>query len=135
MLSSIVTLNVTYLFIPFNAHLGSKGGFQSLGKIQGKRMPGPAQLPSLRKENAGNDPNVNLVPQAGGGWGAGKEDELESKELSNQPSTSQQPVTQIQDTQQPVVQQSISSKETSVKKEGTIWATPEGSVGECLIGV
>lgn len=91
-------------------------------------MPGPAQLPSLRKENAGNDPTVNLVPQTGGGWGAGKEDELENKESSN--ASSSQPATQPQEDVQSITQQPPAVRETSAKKEG-IWATPEtNSVGK-----
>ena len=34
-------------------------------------MPGPSSLPSLRTENAGNDPDINLVPSNSGGWGGG----------------------------------------------------------------
>lgn len=37
-------------------------GMQSLGKVAStRRMPPPAQLPSLKSESFGNDPNVNLV--------------------------------------------------------------------------
>lgn len=41
---------------------GGRGGLQSLGKVSSRRMPTPVALPSLRSENAGNDPNISLVP-------------------------------------------------------------------------
>lgn len=45
-------------------------GLQSLGKVASvRRMPPPAHLPSLKSENSGNDPNVNLVPTGGSGNG------------------------------------------------------------------
>lgn len=43
-------------------------GLQSLGKVASmRRMPPPANLPSLKSENSGNDPNINLVPTGGSG--------------------------------------------------------------------
>ncbi|XP_013778180.1 protein PRRC2C-like isoform X3 [Limulus polyphemus] len=65
-----------------------KHGLQSLGKIaSGRRMPPPANLPSLKSENSGNNPNISLVPTGGQGWGAsGKEKGKEENGGTQQPS-------------------------------------------------
>ncbi|XP_063683056.1 protein PRRC2C-like [Bolinopsis microptera] len=79
-------------------------GLQSLGKVgvSTRRLPRPAVCSSLKKENAGNDPNVALVP-GGGGWGSKKEStqvestegekgwkEVEDKPASKHPGFSQE---------------------------------------------
>uniref|UniRef100_A0A8C3G0D5 Proline-rich coiled-coil 2A n=1 Tax=Cyclopterus lumpus TaxID=8103 RepID=A0A8C3G0D5_CYCLU len=54
-------------------------GLQSLGKVaSARRMPPPANLPSLKAENKGNDPSVSLVPKDGTGW-ASKQEQADPK--------------------------------------------------------
>ncbi|XP_061615156.1 protein PRRC2A isoform X2 [Phyllopteryx taeniolatus] len=70
-------------------------GLQSLGKVaSARRMPPPANLPSLKAENKGNDPNVSLIPKDGTGW-ASKQEQADPKStdaLSAQQQELQQPV-------------------------------------------
>ena len=56
---------VIYYFAGNRSH----GGMQSLGKVQGRRVLKPVNLASLKRENLGNDPRVNLVPSGSAGWG------------------------------------------------------------------
>ncbi|KAG9470383.1 hypothetical protein GDO78_018024 [Eleutherodactylus coqui] len=71
----------------------TRHGLQSLGKVAiARRMPPPANLPSLKAENKGNDPNVSLVPKDGSGW-ASKQDtpEPKSTDVSPAPQPESQP--------------------------------------------
>ena len=49
-----------------------KPGLSSLGKVSARRIPKP-HIESKRTENFGEDPDVQLVPKDGGGWGKSAE--------------------------------------------------------------
>ncbi|CAG2108986.1 unnamed protein product, partial [Medioppia subpectinata] len=52
-----------------------KHGLQTLGKVgAGRRMPPPANLPSLKSQTTTNQ-NITLVPTGGQGWGSGKDED------------------------------------------------------------
>lgn len=61
--------SLNFLLNHFVYQVAARHGLQSLGKVAvSRRMPPPANLPSLKAENKGNDPNVSIVPKDGSGW-------------------------------------------------------------------
>ncbi|XP_026568238.1 protein PRRC2B isoform X2 [Pseudonaja textilis] len=91
-------------------------GLQSLGKVaSARRMPPPANLPSLKSEHKGNDPNIIIVPKDGTGW-ANKQDPPEQKS-SNCTATQPQELLPQQDLQKSV--SNLQKRSPSTSQENT----------------
>eukprot|EP00057_Strongylocentrotus_purpuratus_P035707 XP_800658.3 PREDICTED: protein PRRC2A isoform X2 [Strongylocentrotus purpuratus] len=94
-------------------------GLQSLGKVGNARRV-PPNLPSLRSEHQGNDPNINLISGSGSGWGSDEKNSENAPE--SQAADTQPPQQQQQQQQAPPPPRGPSVQEDS--QSGKSWHPP-----------
>ncbi|XP_029474529.1 protein PRRC2C isoform X4 [Rhinatrema bivittatum] len=98
--------------------VAARHGLQSLGKVaSSRRMPPPANLPSLKAENKGNDPNVSLVPKDGSGW-ASKPEQPEEEKVTEVVEVQPKPVVPAPQEAAPTVAKSWASNKPGGQGDG-----------------
>lgn len=114
----VITILDLHFFSCVNiSKLGYPGRMVVLGKGRGRgtvkpttkvAAPKPINLPSLKSENLGFDPNTPLIPAGGTGWGSGKADENEEVP-TQEPEQPESPPLQLPKKEEPTTTTSTTS--------------------------
>ena len=115
---------ISFFMIKFCAFLifSDRGGLQSLGKTT-VRPPKPVAIPSLRKEHAGHDPTISLVPSGGGGWGTANSSK--EKTRSSSPALERPKAEPVASTTSSATSSNQSLNDTPAKRNWAAVSSPE----------